>query len=53
MTFFNKTIAKRTPPGQRQSVQHEGMRSFVAINIRIDRNLTIHYVHESPFRPID
>lgn len=23
ITFFNKTIAKRTPPGQRQSVQNE------------------------------
>jgi hypothetical protein len=25
ITFFNKTIAQRTPPGQRQSVQNEGM----------------------------
>ena len=24
LTFFCKTIAKRTPPGQRQSVQNEG-----------------------------
>lgn len=24
ITFFDKTIAKRTPPGQRQSVQNEG-----------------------------
>jgi len=24
LTFFNKTIAKRTPLGQRQSVQNEG-----------------------------
>jgi hypothetical protein len=24
ITFFNKTIAKRTAPGQRQSVQNEG-----------------------------
>lgn len=24
ITFFSKTIAKRTPPGQRQSVQNEG-----------------------------
>lgn len=24
ITFFNKTIAKRTPLGQRQSVQNEG-----------------------------
>lgn len=23
-TFFSKTIVKRTQPGQRQSVQHEG-----------------------------
>ena len=25
ITFFSKTIAKRTPPGQRQSVQNEGI----------------------------
>jgi len=24
LSFFSKTIAKRTPPGQRQSVQNEG-----------------------------
>jgi synaptobrevin family protein YKT6 len=24
ITFFDKTIAKRTQPGQRQSVQNEG-----------------------------
>jgi len=29
LTFFNKTIAKRTPPGQRQSVQNEGMLFFL------------------------
>lgn len=25
ITFFNKTIAKRTPYGQRQSVQNQGI----------------------------
>jgi len=24
ITFFNKTITKRTPPGQRQSVENQG-----------------------------
>ena len=26
ISFFSKTVAKRTPPGQRQSVQNEGIR---------------------------
>ena len=34
MTFFNKTIAKRTPPGQRQSVQHE--EHYVHVYMRQD-----------------
>ena len=34
LTFFNKTIAKRTPPGQRQSVQNEGgcVRNEIFVN---------------------
>lgn len=34
ITFFNKTIAKRSPPGQRQSVQNEGCTIFILINQR-------------------
>ncbi|KAJ1417791.1 soluble NSF attachment protein receptor [Ochromonadaceae sp. CCMP2298] len=34
LTFFNKTIAKRTPPGQRQSVQNEEY--FVHVYMRAD-----------------
>ena len=34
ITFFNKTIAKRTPPGQRQSVQNEEY--FVHVYMRVD-----------------
>lgn len=34
ITFFNKTIAKRTPPGQRQSVQNEEY--FVHVFVRTD-----------------
>lgn len=34
ITFFDKTIAKRTPPGQRQSVQNEEY--FVHIYMRTD-----------------
>jgi hypothetical protein len=31
LTFFNKTISKRTPPGQRQSVQNEGVLFYLFI----------------------
>lgn len=31
ITFFNKTIAKRTPLGQRQSVQNQGNQLFIII----------------------
>mmetsp|Transcript_7721 Transcript_7721/g.6901 ORF Transcript_7721/g.6901 Transcript_7721/m.6901 type:complete len:200 (+) Transcript_7721:50-649(+) len=34
ITFFNKTIAKRTPPGQRQSVQNQDY--FVHVYMRVD-----------------
>eukprot|EP01035_Chromulina_nebulosa_P020805 gene20805-26971_t len=34
LTFFNKTIAKRTPPGQRQSVQNQDY--FVHVYMRVD-----------------
>mmetsp|Transcript_18679 Transcript_18679/g.32404 ORF Transcript_18679/g.32404 Transcript_18679/m.32404 type:complete len:200 (-) Transcript_18679:128-727(-) len=34
LTFFNKTIAKRTPPGQRQSVQNEEY--YVHVYMRTD-----------------
>mmetsp|Transcript_3176 Transcript_3176/g.3437 ORF Transcript_3176/g.3437 Transcript_3176/m.3437 type:complete len:200 (+) Transcript_3176:137-736(+) len=34
ITFFNKTIAKRTPPGQRQSVQNEEY--YVHVYMRTD-----------------
>ena len=34
ITFFNKTITKRTPPGQRQSVQNEEY--FVHVYMRSD-----------------
>jgi synaptobrevin homolog YKT6 len=32
VVFFSKTIAKRTPPGQRQSVQNEG--TYVRLVVR-------------------
>ncbi|KAK9027107.1 hypothetical protein V6N11_066951 [Hibiscus sabdariffa] len=31
IVFVSRTVAKRTPPGQRQSVQHEGYFLFLAI----------------------
>jgi len=34
LTFFNKTLTKRTPPGQRQSVQNESY--YVHIYMRAD-----------------
>jgi synaptobrevin family protein YKT6 len=34
ITFFNKTIAKRSPPGQRQSVQNEEY--YVHVYMRAD-----------------
>lgn len=55
LTFFNKTIVKRTPPGQRQTVQHEGKESFEFAFIRsftydcdddgAGLRRTEHYVH--------
>jgi hypothetical protein len=34
ITFFSKSIAKRTPPGQRQSVQNQ--EDFVHVYLRTD-----------------
>ena len=34
ITFFSKTVAKRTPPGQRQSVQNEGTRTRSRENLQ-------------------
>ena len=34
ITFFCKTITKRTPPGQRQSVQNEGKIMIMSSHIR-------------------
>ncbi|CAH2051096.1 unnamed protein product, partial [Thlaspi arvense] len=36
VVFVGRTVAKRTPPGQRQSVQHEGpFPNFLLIEIRL------------------
>ena len=34
ITFFCKTITKRTPPGQRQSVQNEGKIMIMSSHVR-------------------
>lgn len=31
IVFVGRTVAKRTPPGQRQSVQHEGLKLLILI----------------------
>lgn len=53
ITFFNKTIAKRTPPGQRQSVQNEEY--FVHIYMRADGKCRMYtvYVHRNKHRHIN
>lgn len=46
ITFFDKTIAKRTPLGQRQSVQNQGSYSFL---FRFDRFFFFLSLFANPF----
>ena len=47
ITFFTKTITKRTPLGQRQSVQNEGSRNYISprLNLIYFSSFEEYFVH--------